>query len=487
MPDPVQPQSIPPTVSIDSTVSPIPPQPKNESSVRLSPTLLVAGAIFLILFVIGGLWFVFGTSKNKQSVQVAQNSVTPTPANAQVSGIITMEGYFPPDAYIAIAERLQGKTGFKDVISGITPTQAATGAAFLWKDANNGGNYEIKATLKEKGVEIDESPVSVISAPASGLDLHIVSDLKPPAPVTATISGIVHVDGYTPTGSYLEIVAKVHGTSNNATIANNIVPTANTSWSWNQAVSGTTYLVKAKLHTSDGTTVATSQEDTATAPSTEETINITSPLKQPTPTVTGLSGTITVNGNIPLNSYITLGTRPTGAATFNQVASNISAANGISWSWNNATTGSQYDIQAYLWSNGKPYAQSQIVTLTAPSTNTILTINAQVAIGQPAGNTINVSCNGQQNNLFQATINFNTQGNLSNAQSYQLAVTQASTGSQVVSTTVSPSNPGGSQSITTGYVFTPGATYYAAYAYATSTGSGASFSPMSPSVQFSCQ
>lgn len=477
---------IPQTVSIDSTVTPAPTQPvqpPQDNEVSMSKWFYIAGGIFLVLFVIFGLWFVFGTNK---TVPVSKLP-TPTPAmeNVKVSGIVTMEGYFPPDAYIAIAERLQGKTSFKDVISGIIPSQAATGSSFLWPDANSGGNYEIKATLKEKGVEIDESPVTLISAPASGIDLHIVSDLKPPSPVAASISGTVQVSGYTPTGSYLEILAKKDGTSNYSTIANTITPTANAPWSWNGAISGTTYLVKAKLHTADGTTVATSPEDTATAPSTEEAITLLSPLTQPTPAMTGLSGTVTINGNIPANSYITLGTRPTGSTTFNQVASNISATNGVSWSWNGATTGSQQDVQAYLWTNSKPYAQSQIVTVTAPATNTLLTINAQVAIGQPAGNTITVTCNAQQNNLFQTTINFNTQGNLSGAQSYQLNVTQASTGSQVVGTTVNPGNPGGAQSITTNYLFTPGATYYASYAYATSV--GGQMSPMSPSFQFSCQ
>jgi hypothetical protein len=483
------PQSPPPAPDIQVIVQqpvvsqpqPTPPEeapPENDTWMKPLYILLAICSVIIVSIL---LWL-FLANKTKT---VAPQVVAPTQAPRQatsITGNIIFEGYVPQDAYLVIAERSEGKKEFKAVVSGIVPQTGMI--PWTWTDATIGSNYDIQAQLKVKGLTVQESAVTTVSAPGSDVNLTLVSEQQPPQPQQAQISGTVHLHGYIPNGSTITILATESTQANYQTIVSGITATDNTGWAWSNAQLGKTYDIKAQLKDGNGTLISSDTSKTITAPSSGILFEITSFAQPPAPLVTGLSGTININGSIPPNSYITLGTRKTGTATFNQVASNISATDDIAWSWTAAQAGAPYDVQAYLWSNSKPYAQSQILTVTAPSQNDVLTINAQTQLAAPTGDTINVSCNSQQNGSFQATINYNTKGNLSNVQSYNIVATLASQGNQVVNTTVSPNNPTQPQSLTTTYIFTSGATYYAQYAY--STGNNI-FSPLSPAVQFSCR
>lgn len=439
---------------------------------------------FLILAVL--CWLLFF---NKRTVIQVPEVITPTPqppkAYTTMSGFITFQGYVPAGAYLAISERADDKADFKDVVSGLSPQPGSI--PWAWNNAVQGTNYQVRALLKVQGKIIQESAVSNVSAPATNVILPLVSEQNPPQAQQVPISGTVHLDGYLPSGSTFSVLSRVTGTGNFATVASNIPAQDGASWSWNGASSGQTYDINIQLFDGSGNLISTDNPQTVTAPSSGLMFTVSSNAQPPAPAITGISGTININGSIPANSYITLGVRPASSnGSFNQVASSISATNGVAWSWTSAQTGTQYDVQAYLWVNGQPYAQSSIVTVTAPSQNDLLTINAQQTLGAPAGNTISVTCNGQSNNAYQATINYNTQTNLNNPVSYNIVVTLASQGNQVMNTTVTPGNPTQSQSLTTTYIFTPGSTYYAQYSYSSQPNSN-TFSPLSPAVQFSCQ
>lgn len=469
-----------PQPAVEVTVSQ-PQQPEPLPSPWVKPLLLILSiAAVMVLATLGIFLFV-----KSPTLSTTQYSATPTPRSATaVSGTVFFEGYIPQGAYISLAERneTEGTQQFKEIVTGLTPIDGSIN--WTWTDATSGQNYLIKALLKVQGKTIQESPVVDISAPATGVAINLSSQQAPPAPVTATLSGQVNLDGYAPTGSTLQVLTKTTNSSLYQVVASGISPTDNASWAWANASSGTTYLVKAQLVDINGKIISTGDVDTTTAPSNSEVLNVASTATPPAPVVTGISGTITINGNIPSGSYITLGTRPSGTTTFNQVASNINASNGVGFSWNGASSGQQYDVQAYLWSNNKPYAASNILTVTAPSTFDVLTINAQQPLQAPSSSTINVSCGAQQNGNYQATINYNTQGNLPNAKSFNIVATLASQNNQVVNTTVSPANPTTAQSLTTTFIFSSGATYYAQYAYSTD---GNTYSPLSPSIQFACQ
>lgn len=460
----------------------IPPAENTQKSNWVSPLLVLLGvAVVMVLATLGIFLFV----GRKYQPPVANSSV-PTVAPkvaASINGQINFEGYIPAGSYISIAERGSNHDQFKEVVTGLLPKSGVTN--WSWTGATSGTNYDIKALLKIQGKEIQESPIENVSAPATNVALTMVSQQTPPTLVTTSVSGQINLDGYAPTGSTLQVLAKTSDAVAFQPVASNITPVDNASWTWSQAQVGKTYDMKSQLVSANGTVISTGDTQTVTAPSSGLLLNVASTANPPAPTMVGISGTITINGNIPSGAYITLATRPSGTATFNQVASNITATSGVSFSWANANEGQQYDVQAYLWSNGKPYAASNILSITAPSTFDILTINAQQPTSAPSSGTLNVSCGNTSGGLVQATINFNTNANLPNAASYNIVVTSATQSNQVVNTIVNPPNPTQSQSITTTYVFQPGATYYAQYAYATSN--GGQMSALSPSVQFACQ
>lgn len=462
----------PVTVPSEQSISIQPENPPQSNWV--TPLLMVLGiAIVMVLATLGIFLFV----GKKQQVPVATSK---TPAN--IVGQVNFEGYIPTGSYISIAERSSSHEQFKEVVTGLTPKTGVI--SWLWTDATSGTNYDIKALLKIQGKTVQESAIENVSAPATQVPLVLVSQQTPPAVVVVAMSGQINLDGYAPSGSTLQVLAKTSDAVAYQPVVTTIAPVDNAPWTWAQAQSGRTYDVKSQLVSSTGAVISTGDTQTVTAPSSGLLLNVASTAKPPVPTAAGISGNITVNGAIPSGAYITLATRPSGTATFNQVASNIAANNGVNFSWGSATTNQQYDVQAYLWSNGKPFAASNILTVTAPSTFDILTINAQQPTSAPGSGSLNVSCGSAQGGLVQATINFNTQANLANAQSYNIVITSATQSNQVVNTTVNPPNPLQSQSITTTYVFQPGATYYAQYAYATS--SGGQMSALSPSIQFAC-
>ncbi len=488
-----------PSQSSSPVMPPTPVTPPNNSSTNekiaeekverklLKPIAIALISItgILIVLIIG--LVVFGQS-NKTIHDISQQVIppqilpddtpTPTPVvSTTVSGNVVFQGYAPDEAYLVIVQRPVGKTNYNSVVTGLVPNTGTI--PWAWKDADSGTNYEIQAQLKIRGITVQSSTPVVVSAPASNVTLGIVSEQNPPAPTTTQVSGTTNINGYIPSGAMLTITAQ--GSTGGPQTIVTTQASDDAAWTWNTATTGETYDLTATL-SSGGTVIATSIPQNVTAPSSGLTFVLNSTAQPPAPQIVGLSGTINLNGNIPSNSYITLGTRVTGSSSFNQVGGNLTSTNGVPWTWSSAQAGTSYDAQAYLWANGKPYAASNIVTNVAPANGIVLTINAQQTIAAPAQNTLTVSCGGVQNNLYQITVNYNTNSALQSVSAYQVVITQASYGNQVINTTVTPANPNQQQTLTTGYQFTSGATYYAQYGY---TANGTQ-SPLSPSVQFQC-
>lgn len=439
---------------------------------------IVGGVLIWLLF--------FGGNKNKTVQQVQQTlggaEVSPVLHNdVVVSGTIAFEGYAPDEAYLVIVEKTAGKNDFKSVVTGLEPKNGSI--PWIWKDATHSTNYELRAQLKIRGKTVQESASVNVSAPADNVLLSLISEQDPPVAQKVSITGNVHLDGYIPAGSSLSILSRPTGGGDYTSVIVGLPAQNNIGWNWNNAMSGNTYDLSVQLKNAAGAVISSDPDKTITAPSSGVLFDISSTAQPPAPVVTGISGTININGTIPSNSYVTLAQRKTGSASFTEIKT-IPATDGVSWSWSEAQTGTQYDIQSYLWVDKKPYAQSNMLSLTAPSTNNLMTINAQQSLSAPSANTINVACNGQQNNNFQGVITYNTNAGIQNAQQYRVVVTNASTGNQVVNTVTTPSYSNQSQSMSTGYQFSSGTTYYAQYAYSTN---GGTFSPLSPSLQFSCR
>lgn len=466
-------------------------------SIRLSSTwriiLFGSACIAVAVFSAAMTWLVVNYQRPTGGISTGSEQ-------AVMTGTVSVNGYTQPGSTASILARTDVQTEYQAIVQGLGFTTQDT--PWSWAGAESGTLYRLKAIVYDvQGNEVAHSADSFAAAPGSNIFLSVVSSLTPPQPATVSLSGTVDVQGYIPQGSSVQVIGALAGSDSGLTpLQRNITPSDGTAWQWNNARAGATYQLQAILVSSAGATIATGSLLTVVAPAADEQLTLVSTLTPPTtptpqpaqvtstpiPIQSGLTGSITLNGNIPSGSYLTLGVRPTGKGQFSQVASNLSATSGVVWSWYGAQSGVSYDIQAYLWVNNQPYAQSQILTATSPSSGDSLTINAAPPLPQPQYSSLNVTCNQQQSNVFQAKINFNQQGNLPNPQSYQIIVTSASQGTQLLNTVVAPGNAIQPQSLTTTFLFTPGATYYAQYAYAQCTGCS-TFSQLSPSVAFSCQ
>lgn len=434
------------------------------------------GAFTLIL----GIFIILGVQFLKSKMPETKNTIAT--GNSTISGTFDINGVIPTNASISISAT--------DMSSGITQSIGKNilpqdGDTWNFTNALKGNEYKIVASVIVSGTTLQKSNSLIIIAPADGEVLKLNIPNKTQNDGDSAIAGSLNLNGYFPPNSTISIQARALGTSSFKTVISNVPAVDLGVWNWTSAELGSTYELQAVL---TGASTNTSEIQEITAPATGEVFTINSNLNPPTPTSVGLSGTFNINGTVPNNAFISLATRATGTTAFNQVATNLSATNGTTWSWNSAQSGTSYDIQAYIWSNGTPYTSSQIVTVTAAANNETITLNAMTPPSNtPPGSSISISCNGSNpaNGLWAVNISYNNNNAITNAQQYNLTIGNTGGGNQFITNTTTPSNPNGPQNYTTAYVFNAGQTYYAQYAYATCQNCN-TFSNYSPSIQFSC-
>lgn len=458
--------------------------PKKQTYPRWLLIAVLGGICMLAYTLIIIYGFSFWNGKNQPFSASQQFLASDT---TSISGTIDLNGTPPGDATIQIQARQNGQPNFTTIVSAIG---AVDGAVWSWNEAKSGTEYILVANLIQNGTTLASSKQLILIAPGDSEILRINTPqaaAKTETPVAA-ISGTFNINGYIPTGSSISVATRQVGTKQFATILSGLSPQDSSIWSWTQAAQNTQYEIQASLM-SNGAVLSQSQVITVSAPATNETLTINSTATPPTPVIVGVNGTISLNGYVPPSgSYITLGVRVTGTAQFTQQTGNISATDGVAWNYPNAQSGTSYDIQAYLWQNNQPYSQSQILTVSAPATGEVLTINAAAAPStQPSGNSISINCNSYSSsaNLWQVTVNYNNTSALQNAVQYSLYIGTNQGGNQQVNLTTTPSNPNQTQTYITGYLFTQGTTYYAQYAYATCASCNA-FSQYSPALTFTC-
>lgn len=442
--------------------------------------LLIIIAVLVVVIGVGGFFYF---QKNKTSSPVTQQNLNTVAPNTPtvISGTINLNGLVPAGASISVSSRKVGDTTWNVVASNLPPQD---GASWSWNSALAGTAYELQGSVMVGGQPtVTSDPVTVV-APSTTASISLVGTTAPEAPAKASISGTFNLNGYFPSGSTITIGTRPVGGLLFSPSLTGLSMTDNGSWSWNGANAGAAYDVQAYVQ-QGAATIASSAIQTITAPASNEVVTLNSTLTPPAPTPVGLSGTIQFNGPLPSNSTVSLGVRKTGTTNFQNVFNNVSASNGQSWSWNGASSGGSYDVQAYLWVNGTPYSQSQILTISAPASNETLTINAQVPPNSPPGGSINVSCQGQSNNMYQVNISYNTQNNLTNPQQFHVTLGYSVGSSELWNATALPSNPTQTQNMMTGYVLAQNTVAYAQYQYSTCANCG-TYSAWSPSVQVSC-
>lgn len=458
----------------------------------VSPIIL--GVIALILLIVVVAFFTFF---KKDGAKVSLSSQT------TISGTIDFNGVAPSGATIAISEKKSGDTNFTTVLQNL-PAQDAT--SWSWNQAGSGQDYQLQASLMLNGQNIAQSDVITVSAPAQGQVLRInTADGQGGQQVPAIISGSFDLNGYIPNGSQISVLTRRIGAATFDTVSTSNPAQDNGGWSWNGAVAGYTYEIKALL-VQGGQTIGQSVAISATAPAVNEVLTINSnalpPQAQvaPLPSVAqgttqptqstgagGISGVINLGGVVPGNSSLIIVARPSGTANFNVVVSGLPANSQTSWNWSGAQSGQSYDLQAVLTVNGNDYAISPTLTVTAPASNEVFNLNASSNISAPPTSPI-IGCLSANGNQWNANITVNY---VNGANQYWVIVgTPGGLNNQIFSSRMTAQNQGGQtqQAIQTGYVLSAGVNYVASYAYsanATSTNIG-DFSPWSSQTTFQC-
>lgn len=213
---------------------------------------------------------------------------------------------------------------------------------------------------------------------------------KNKASANASISGEVDFNGVVPTDSTISIYQRVKGTVTFEVVESGIVAADKAAWEWDAAEEGKVYDIKATLVGSNNNEIAESNILNVAAPATNEVLTINSPAQPETPGNATMSGTVGLNGYIPEGATVTIVARQTGLSQFNPVVTNLSASDGVAWSWDQAQSGQSYDVEAQLLdSSGNILSQSSILTAAAPATNEVLNITSNIAPPAPA--TVSIS------------------------------------------------------------------------------------------------
>ena len=420
-----------------------------------------------------------------------------------VSGTFNINGVVPAGSTIAIFKKTYNSDEkLSEAASGFA---ADDGGAWSIGGLETGQSYEIVGQLMFGNKTIAVASPITVTAPATEemLVFNVPGDTS--ANKLVTVSGTVLVNGYIPSGSSVTLQSRVAGSSEWGDNVTELPATRSQVVSNPNAVEGQTYEVIGSLFNSSGQRIGSSQILTVTAPAANELLTINSqatPPVTPAPTSTPggttptpppgnttISGTINFNGAAPANSRIVIFQKAAGQNNYTVAVNNVTPLNGTTWQWNGAQSGTWYTMLAVLkqaQSNGtdQDIADSQTITVAAPASNQVFTINSGMSLPAPTGS-MSIVC-GTQNqgaNTWNAVVSFQA---VPGAQTYWYQIGTSNGGSELLSQT---QNSNGNPQQGVNATFNNGTTYYARYAYATvpNVPAGSSnFSAFSSTQSFVC-
>jgi hypothetical protein len=475
--------------------------------------VIIGGIILGALIVFFGIAGYFLTQKRAEEPGVLTTGIT---------GKLDVNGEVPSGSTITLMQKeTQGNDTFEPFAENVSPTDLNS---WQFADAKTGKSYEIQGSLIQNGQVIYLSSPIFVSAPAIDQSISFnIAAANPTGPANATISGSVGIDGYIPPGATLTLQGKKLGTAKFNVVTKGIAAKDEQFISYTTAVAGQTYEVQALLFDANGSLVGQSPVKQITAPASNEELAVNSiakplvtaaPSSTPTPTPTNIvtqvtsiltstptmtptpvpppaimSGSIQFNGQAPGNSRIVVFQRPSGTQNFQVAVDNIAPANGSTWQWTGGQSGKMYDMIAILkqrQSNGtdQDISDSNVITLAAPASNEVFTINSGYTLSAPTGGiTVNCATYNSGSNNWTVNVSF---GSMSTAQSYWYEIGLTNGGVELANFTQNATS-NGNQSFQ--QTFQNNTTYYARYAYsniANLNAGSSQFSPFTATTQLQC-
>lgn len=441
---------------------------------------LLVGIIVVLTVVVGFLFL----EKNKST---------------SISGTLDLNGQPPQGSTITFMQRAVGQGDFSPFLSGQTPTDVMK---WSFTKAVPNTNYEIKAVITQGSQTLDTSEILTVTAPSTGSVTRLnyntndpsrssppppapaASPIPTPTPQQTTVTGKLDINGYIPTGALVTLEERLVGTELYQTIGTPFQAADGVSWVWKEALVNNEYNIRAVITDASGNPIGTSNPIAVSAPAANEVLILNSTAVQPTPVSTAISGSLVVNGVVPGGSTVVILQSAPGQSQYQTIVSSLSPTTGTTWSWGGATSGTQYQIQAALKaSNGNVLAVSPTISVSAPASNEVLTLNSNYSLPAPT-NLPSITCGAKNssNNTWSATINYNT---IPGAQTYWIQLGSTQSGYDLINTTIGPNN---ATYATANATLNDSITYYARYAYSMSPGAtpGSNFSAFSPTQPVKC-
>lgn len=444
---------------------------KSTQWVLLAVALLVIPAVGVLLGVTVYRWWLVPPT----------GSITPVSSPAPVaivSGFIQYNGIRPEagsttQGRVVLYARELGSSEFSQLplIIGI-----GSHATWSWSQAEQGKTYQIQAGMELAGAEVARSNMIVVTAPASGeqLTFNVSRDQVPPelfaptpvesewiaaevlptpqllnlapatpssaptgtsasprstisspaplsspSPLPVAVSGRLNLSGYLPPAARLVLKAAPEG-GNYQVVTTDIEVKDNAVWIWPGATAGQRYRLQLELRAQD-VILGRSEEVTVAAPATNQYLQLVStaqPLQTASQTREAILGKIDLNGPVANNSSILILLRRPGETVYQPVV-RIPAADGQTWSYDNALAGQLYEMTAALQVNEQNTSTANAVTVTAPAANVLFRINTNVSLDAPGSPQL-LSCGSRKpDGKWPAELVF---PHVANANSYWLQV-----------------------------------------------------------------
>lgn len=475
---------------------------KSKKSWFISHEKIIIVLSIAILLLLGGIVFLLFERGNNKLPEVASQITSP----AIISGQFDINGVVPDTATITIVQKEHKGNGKTEEVENITPIDHG-----VWSlnNVEPGVAYEIYAKVMDNDNEVGKSSTITVTAPATNQVL-VINLESADNTGSAVISGNIQVNGYIPQGATISVQGRSLGAGNFSTVASNLPGEKRQFMSYTTAVSGRTYEVVGILYDRNRNQIGSSSVLIVTAPAVNELLTINSqalppatptpaqvvptqaggqspavPTPQPSSSV--ISGSIKFNGVAPPNSRIVIFQKVYNTNNYQVAVDNITPVDGTTWQWNGATPATWYDMIAILKQkqpNGsdQDIADSQVVSVAAPGSNVVFTINSSISLSAPGG-PINLVCGNLSGSTWNSQISFTA---VNGAGSYWYQIGTSNGGTQLANATA---NASGNSNLVVNEPLNNGTTYYAQYAYATVPNVGANspqFSPFSQVTQLRC-
>ena len=309
-----------------------------------------------------------------------------SPNYVVISGNIQYNGITPDDPTIGkvvLLAKEPGDSDFKTVNNNIPLEDQAF---WHWDQASEGVTYQLKAYVEVDGQRIADSSTITVTAPSVDqvLIFNVTAEDLPMSLLIgspATISGQVDLNGYIPPGSTIALYGKEKGAQDFVPGATGLAAVDGTQVSWDGAKTGTSYTFYGTLIGPDGAEIGSSEEVIVVAPAANQRIRIDSTVKPPDEIV-NISGTVRLNGSTQPNSTILLLQRKPGEGNYHAF-DRIPAVNNSRWTFDEAVSGAEYEITASLQVNEVNTTSGNVIRVTAPAANEVITIDSMFSLNPP--------------------------------------------------------------------------------------------------------